>query len=511
MAIPQGRLASEVNEVTLGEYHEPEGPASHPITCKERGPIAIEDTTQGLRYQNWTLTWVPATEMFWVTPETTGDPVQLYSAPDIKYASFTFDQAGRISFTYTNSVSSFMYWYDTQVAHTVITDLGADIATPSIYLDDKRSTQSIANDMLLWYTKDEGAGTFELFMLRQRDRFQTEYSMATNLPTYHIAALGMTDKHRVQLQIGLGVTGEVTPELPAPPPPATANIIWAGSEIHETVEGTGDQECKLTILEHDGNGPWGNCNAKFGKLGDESYTSWLDQQPANFTDYWIRVRTLGTIENLTIKDFDNVEHNLNDEFYAPGATLTVDTIGAAAPVTKESSVYVDICKDNAGSPDGNWHTRAVRLTAVEQTVYVPPPDPPGDTTDITGAVSWSSVFGSNFEDMVSGQFYKVNQPIPSGGLAIWFDVENTASVKQCKFNTIVTTWTKTRRLIQVGTVVKDFTTPPTAVNATGGSAIDCGINTSAYDYEFTPGGRYIWNIKLLDVSSGYTTLQVYKQ
>ena len=86
---------------------------------------------------------------------------------------------------------------------TTTKDLGAAVITPSIYLDDKRAAESAANDMLLWYTKAEGGGTYELFMLRQRDRFLTEYSMATGLSNRRIKNVGMSDVLRVQ--IGMGV------------------------------------------------------------------------------------------------------------------------------------------------------------------------------------------------------------------------------------------------------------------------------------------------------------------
>jgi len=198
MAIPQGRLSTVVVE---GEYLPPEGLRKHPVTTFEKGPLAIEDTTKGLLYQNWMLTWNPNNDDFTVTPEDTGSPVVILNVADIKFASFTFDQSARITVSYSTSVSSYLYWYDTQVAQTVTTDLGADIFSPCIYLDDKRSTQNVVNDMLLWYTRSDGADKYKLFMKRQRDRFGIETEMAADMEANFIVALGMTDELRIQLHL----------------------------------------------------------------------------------------------------------------------------------------------------------------------------------------------------------------------------------------------------------------------------------------------------------------------
>ncbi len=195
MAIPQGRMSTTVID---GVFRPPEDRAFSQSTSYERGPIAIEDTSEGLLYQNWTMTWNPATDELTATPETTGSPVIVGTVVGLISVSFTFDQNGRISYTYTTAVSSFLFWYDTSLGMTVTTDLGADAITPALTLDDKRDTQSIANDMLLWYTKLNGS-TYDLFMLLQRERFLNEYLMASGLEHQYIRNIGITDKFRLQL------------------------------------------------------------------------------------------------------------------------------------------------------------------------------------------------------------------------------------------------------------------------------------------------------------------------
>lgn len=196
--IPQGRLSTTLVE---GAYLPAEHIPFQALTSYEMGPLAIEDTSEGLIYQAWKVTYNRTTGDVTLIPTITGVPVVVLTVLDIKYITFTFDQNARVTITYTTSTSSYMYWYDTDIASTVTTDLGTDVITPSISLDDKRVTQSAVNDMLLWYTKEEIGGTYELFMLRQRDRFLTEYSMATGVPYSRLANIGMTDELRVQLTV----------------------------------------------------------------------------------------------------------------------------------------------------------------------------------------------------------------------------------------------------------------------------------------------------------------------
>lgn len=197
MAIPQGRLSSEV---VFGKIFDPEDRPYYGLIAYERGPIAIEDTTMGLLYQNWTMVYDSNTSELIAVPETTGEPVSVLTIPDVQYFTFTFDQAGRVSITYVTSVSSYLYWYDTAAADTVTTDLGANVITPSIALDDKRATQNTVNDMLLWYIKGV-PGNYSLYMKIQRERFLIEHLMLTGLSEGYLLTVGMADNLRIHLKL----------------------------------------------------------------------------------------------------------------------------------------------------------------------------------------------------------------------------------------------------------------------------------------------------------------------
>lgn len=196
MAIPEGRMSTTVVEKG---FLPPEGNVFRALTSYEIGPTAIEDTTMGLIFQDWTLTWDVGTGDFIATPADVGIPVVVHNVADVVTCNFTFDQAGRIIIAYTTSISSYLWWYDTVLGQTTTKDLGVTSLTPTILLDDKRDTQNVVNDMLLWYTEDEGGGTYELFMLRQRDRFLTVYSMLTGLQYGFIHNTGMSNGLRVQM------------------------------------------------------------------------------------------------------------------------------------------------------------------------------------------------------------------------------------------------------------------------------------------------------------------------
>lgn len=233
MAIPQGRM-STVPEI--GAYGPPEDRKFYALINYEQGPLAIEDTTLGIQYQNWTVSWDSDTNILTALPETTQISETVETIADLISLSFTFDQAGRISFAYTTLVSSYLYWYDTQLGQTVTTDLGVDAITPALSLDDKRETQNVVNDMLLWYTKANGL-TFDLYMLRQRDRFQTEYLMATGLLYGYIHNIGMHNALRIQMTLKPYTPG--VPYIPAPPTDPN-NLDFEKGNVNWTLEAGAD-------------------------------------------------------------------------------------------------------------------------------------------------------------------------------------------------------------------------------------------------------------------------------
>lgn len=163
----------------------------------EAGPIALNDTSQGLKNQVWHLTWDFASGDFTATPETTGSPQVVLNATSVTQCSLAFDQNAHINIAYTSGGVAFLYWYDTVADNWTTTQLGSSVITPTLTLDDKRQRQTNSSDVLLWYTKQNPDGSTNLYTKEQRDRYLIEYDMGP-FPRY-LYKLGMNVGFRVQV------------------------------------------------------------------------------------------------------------------------------------------------------------------------------------------------------------------------------------------------------------------------------------------------------------------------
>ena len=149
-----------------------------------------------LEYQVWHLTYTP--NNFTITPETTGTPVVVHTAPSVTQCTFAFDQNANITLSYMQAGIAKLYWYDTLAAQYVVSTSATGAVSPAVTLDDKRSTQTGASDVLLFYTREVVGGTSNLYMRRQRDRYSIEILMQETVWPY-IWKLGMNTGLRVQL------------------------------------------------------------------------------------------------------------------------------------------------------------------------------------------------------------------------------------------------------------------------------------------------------------------------
>ncbi len=200
MAMQENRLSTQVVAST---WLSPDERTRDLDEDYEKGPLALNDTSLGLDYQVWKLTWNFATGDFTATPETSGSPVVVLNVASITQCSLAFDQNGHINIAYTAGGQAYLYWFDTLAADWVTTALDFGVITPTLCLDDKRVTQTSASDILLLYTMETATDIYTLFHRQQRDRFLIEYEHETGVPPY-LYKLGMHDKLRVQ--IGLSAT-----------------------------------------------------------------------------------------------------------------------------------------------------------------------------------------------------------------------------------------------------------------------------------------------------------------
>ena len=218
MAIIQDRLSSTAE---IAEYTPPEGDVRLSLLHDlEAGPIAITDTSAGMNYQKWVLSYEEPNII--LTPQVVGSPSTIISVFGCTQISFCFDQNARPSIVYLTDTSCFLYWYDSTISNYTTTEFPG-LASAILSLDDKRQIQISANDILFWYTKETSPGVFELYHRRQRDRFDTEFLMRENpaeqmpVPQYLWKA-GMHKELRGQIALLSGGPGGTTPPVIPPGP-----------------------------------------------------------------------------------------------------------------------------------------------------------------------------------------------------------------------------------------------------------------------------------------------------
>ena len=90
----------------------------------------------------------------------------------------------------------YLRWYDSQAAQYVTTDFGLG-KNPRLTLDDKRQTQIGNSDVIFAYIRDGS-----VYYRMQRDRFQTEYQIASGLASSLVLRnIGMATNWRLQFEL----------------------------------------------------------------------------------------------------------------------------------------------------------------------------------------------------------------------------------------------------------------------------------------------------------------------
>lgn len=164
----------------------------------EDGPIAPQDTSQGLFAQVWQCYVLPdSPTLIRLKSENQSEVIAVTASLPVVEVSHTFDQNGRLHIAYvTDDGASYLFWYDPQVGEMVSTILAADTINPRVTLDDKRqlATNSGTNDIILMYIRNNA-----LCYRLQRDRYQLEYVWQRFLNYKQgLFKIGMNDDLRFQ-------------------------------------------------------------------------------------------------------------------------------------------------------------------------------------------------------------------------------------------------------------------------------------------------------------------------
>lgn len=139
-------------------------------TAKARGGVALNDSSQGLDVQTWTVT-TNGTDVRIegdLVPQTT-----LFSSTGITEVSLAFDQNMRPFVAFVDSTGPKFRWFDSLDSTTKITALDSSVVNPRATLDDFRPSQNNASDIILAYIRGG-----DLYFRAQRDRYTVEYPLA---------------------------------------------------------------------------------------------------------------------------------------------------------------------------------------------------------------------------------------------------------------------------------------------------------------------------------------------
>lgn len=194
MAVPNERLSTVVHEAA---FLSPDDLVSTLFVDYELGGVGLNDASEGQRYQIWTCQYDSNTSQFSVSAPNTASTV-IHTAAGVTDISFTFDNNMQPFIAYTQAGIAKYYWWDTNTASFVVTTLPTGSVTPRCCLDDKRETQTTANDIILSYVVN-GA----LKMRQQRDRYSVDYLLIDPLVDEFgnpatLKRIGMNTENRLQ-------------------------------------------------------------------------------------------------------------------------------------------------------------------------------------------------------------------------------------------------------------------------------------------------------------------------
>jgi hypothetical protein len=201
MGIPDRKLSVPVMPA---DWKVPDNFFHLPNEDYEAGPYELSNTVEGLHFQTWKLTYDVLSGDVIVTPEIYGIPQTIITVANITQCTFAFDQNAHISVAYTANGIGYLFWYDTGQTAWITTELEAGVINPTVCLDDKRTTQTDASDILLLYTIETAPDVFTLYCREQRDRFDPPYVLEVGTKKY-IHKLGMHKVLRVQIGISNSV------------------------------------------------------------------------------------------------------------------------------------------------------------------------------------------------------------------------------------------------------------------------------------------------------------------
>ena len=142
----------------------------------EDGPVAEQDPSEGMRYQEWMAQITP--EGVFLEAENTPARLLLPNpSGTITDIAIAFNQNADLHYVWVDDGVARFRYYDTVTSQMETMTLPEGVRTPKLTMDDKRNTQTANNDIVLTYRR----GNSVYFRL-QRDRFLIERDPTEPLP-----------------------------------------------------------------------------------------------------------------------------------------------------------------------------------------------------------------------------------------------------------------------------------------------------------------------------------------
>lgn len=192
-------ISSVTSPSILGSYLFPDNIAPDVDLDYEMGGIALNDASQGLMVQPWTMQLFtdPVTSIgsiYLSAPSVL--PTLVFQDVGIQNCAFAFDQNMNPVICFTQSGFARFRWFDSLISDYTITTLPLGSTPARATLDDKRKLQLSSSDVNICYTR---AGN--LYARAQRDRYLIEYLLTTGV-TGQVLQFGMANTNRVQILVG---------------------------------------------------------------------------------------------------------------------------------------------------------------------------------------------------------------------------------------------------------------------------------------------------------------------
>jgi hypothetical protein len=180
-------------------YIPPDNRVNTKLLDYELGGVGLNDATEGLEVQVWTLTLVideiSTVGTVYITSEN-GESLEAFTGIGITEGSLAFDQNMNPFVAFMQAGEAKYWWFDTTDSSRKTTTLPAGTEAPKCTLDDKRPTQTSTSDIIMCYTR-----TGNLYFRAQRDRYTVEYLLASDV-TGQVLKVGMNEKLRLQIAVG---------------------------------------------------------------------------------------------------------------------------------------------------------------------------------------------------------------------------------------------------------------------------------------------------------------------